>query len=91
MKFKLVLHKEFEIDTDRDWNGELDTLIEALRDKVGVEPGNEANHREIAEAIEAMLSDDIEYVVAVDLDETNFSIDVPVGTTVEVPAEEEED
>jgi hypothetical protein len=91
MKFKLILHKEFDIDTDRDWNGELGSLIDALKNNIGVEPGNTATHKEIADAIEVMLADDIEYVVTLDLDETNFSIEVPPGATVEVPAEEDEE
>lgn len=91
IKFKLVLHKEFEIDTKRDWSDDYTTLIEALRDNAGVEPGDQANADQIHDAIRSMLEDDIEYVVDLDLDANDFEISVPEGTTVEIPAEEDEE
>lgn len=90
MKFKLTLNKVFDIDTDRDWGKDLTTLIEHLRDNVGVEPGNAAGEDEIHDAIRSMLADNIEYVVDLSLDETDFEIDIPKGTEVEVPTEEED-
>lgn len=91
IKFKLTLHKEFEIDTKRDWGDDNSTLIEHLRDRVGVEPGEKAGPDEIHDAIRSMLGDDIEYVVDLSLDETDFEIEIPDGTEVEVPEEEEDD
>jgi hypothetical protein len=90
IKFKLTLNKVFDIDTDKDWGGEHANLIEILKDKLGVDPGTDAGVDEIHDAIREMLADDIEYVVDVSLDETDFEIEVPTGTTFPVPAEDED-
>lgn len=90
-KFKLTLYKVYELDTERDWSNDHTTLIETLRSSVGVEPGNQADADQIHDAIRSMLEDDIEYVVDLDLDANDFEISVPDGTTVEVPAEEDEE
>jgi hypothetical protein len=91
IKFKLKLSKEYEIDTAKQWNGDHDTFIEALKDKVGVEPGNEASVDEIHDAIRSMLEDEIEYVVELDIDAMDFEIEIPAGTTFMVPEESEDE
>jgi hypothetical protein len=91
MKFKLILKKEFNIDTKVHWGNDHTTLIETLRDQISVAPGDEAGPDEIHDAIRAMLESDIEYVVDLSLDENDFEIFIPPDTTIEVPAEDEDD
>lgn len=91
IKFKLTLNKTYEIDTDRDWSGDIGALIETLRDKIDVEPGTTASAEEIHDGIREMLSDDFESVLDLDLSENDFQIEVPPGTEVEIPADEEDE
>jgi hypothetical protein len=86
MKFKLKLEKEFEIDTDKDWGGDLDGLFEQLKN-CGLAEGETASKSDIEEAIREMLAEGIETVVDLDLDETNFTITVEEGTTIDIPLE----
>jgi hypothetical protein len=91
MKFKLTLHKVFEVDTDKDWNGGLETLIEHLKDTVGVKPGEKADADQIHDAIRSMLDDDIGYVIEPELSADDFEIEVPSMAIVKIPEEEEEE
>lgn len=90
MKFRLILNKTFDIDTKRDWGDDYSNLIDHLKDG-GVEPGTDANPDDIHDAIRSMLEDDIEYVVDLSIDETDFEILIPADATFEVPAEDEDD
>lgn len=88
MKFKLTLHKEFEIDTDTHWDKDLTGLYEKLRENF--DEGEAVEAIDIQVAIEAMLADDIETVVDLDLDETDFKVVVEFGTSLTIPVEPED-
>lgn len=88
MKFKLTLHKEFEVDTDKDWGKDLTGLYEKLRDEFS--SGYTARGQEIADAITKMLAEDIETVVDLNLDETNFTVTVDPATAVDIPEDDED-
>lgn len=89
MKFKLTLHKEFEIDTDTHWDKDLTGLYEKLREH-GFDEGETVAVNDIRLAIKAMLADDIETVVDLDLDETDFKVVVEFGTSLTIPVEPED-
>lgn len=87
MKFKLTLHKEFEIDTDKDWGGDLDGLLEMAA--MTYDPGSILSESDIHDTLREMLAEDIDTVVDLELDETCFKIEVPEGTTIELPKKED--
>ena len=89
MKFNLTLHKTFEIDTDKDWGGDMSALMRQLQ--MNCEAGSTASADDIHDAILAMLGDDIDAIVELDLDETDFAISIPEGTTLEIPEDPEDE
>lgn len=91
MKIQLKLEKSYEIDTDRDWDGDTSKLVEVLRDEIRVEPGQTASFKDIEDAVKHMLSEDFEYVVDLDLSEEDFVVTVAPEVNIEIPEEEEDE
>jgi len=87
MKFTVNINKTFEIDTDRDWGGDLDALIDILKEN-GAE--DLANASEIEYALNEMAEDDLDSILGDNgIDCADISIEVPYGTTLKIPAEDE--
>jgi len=87
MRFTIQISKVIEIDTDRDWGGDLDALYEALRDQGfdGI-----ATAGEIEEALSEMAADDLDAIIGDHgIESIDLSFAVPSGTTLKIPSEDE--
>lgn len=83
MKFKLIIEKTYEIDTDQDWGGDLSGLQEQLQKLVG--SGETADSDDIHDALREMLEDHIDSVIGDEgLDANDFTIVVPKDTKLKV-------
>lgn len=75
MKFRLTLNKIIEIDTDKDWGGDLSTLDDALK-KMEADPEN-PSPEELHDALRECMDDDLEGTIGeLDISSDDFDIEV---------------
>jgi len=88
MKFKILINKTIEIDTDREWGGDLSALYGALRE-AGY--AGHATASEIEEALDLMADEDLASIGVEEdfgIDTMDMQFEVPPETTLKIPEED---
>jgi len=89
MRFKILINKTIEIDTDREWGGDLSALYDALRE-AGYE--GQVTASEIEDALGLMADEDLASISEdFGIETMDMQFEVPPGTTLKIPPEDEED